>query len=136
MSRAFPLFLDDAGAGVCGSTAQFRGRFHFWRGRSGQRTVFSVFPISAVPEFSQVVAVAVRTSGSRREVLWIGEIGETGDLSSTAGMQMAIACGANELHIHLIASSPAQRRALLEDLTGRERLPHPVAPPWRQRQAA
>src|SRR5260221_7800124 len=48
-------------------------QFHAWRGRSGRRYVFSVFPIDArdVPEFEDavVIAAAIERDGVRRILL-------------------------------------------------------------------
>lgn len=135
MLHQTPAILD-AGPGVLTHNPQLRGRFHFWRDNTGRRIVFSVYPISTVPGFSDVVAMAVRVTDTGRNVLWLGEICDTDDLIASSGLQRAIAQGASELHVHLIASNRSQRRILLDALTGRGRKPVVVPTSWRQRYAA
>ena len=98
---------------------QLAGRFHGWRGASGQRHVCTVF---ATPEdagaFAQaiVIAVARQASGACEAVM----IGQTcavpGCFASGSFAARARALGASEWHVHLLAASKAARQAVIADL--------------------
>ena len=95
------------------------GRFHGWRGASGQRYICTVF---ATPEAAGaclqaiVIAVARQSSGACEPVM----IGQTGALPDCFALGSLVAqargLGANEWHVHLIARSRAQRSAAIADL--------------------
>ncbi len=95
-------------------------QFHAWRGRSGRRHVFSVFPLEAesVPDFEDavVIAAAVGADGARQIVL----LAETGSLPELVLCGSALARarrrGACELHVHLLARTRSERKSLLGDL--------------------
>ena len=95
-------------------------QFHAWRGRSGRRHVFSVFPLEpeSVPDFEDavVIAAAVGDDGARRIVL----LAETGSLPELVLCGSALARarrkGAGELHVYLLARTRSERQNLLRDL--------------------
>ncbi len=109
-------------AGLAGT--DLSRRFCYWRGSSGRRYLFSVFPLGQgrcadrCPRFEQavVVAVAHRRDGDR-QILFIGETGRHPDLFFEGGrLHRAIAAGANEIHVHLLAEDVRARAAIVRDL--------------------
>lgn len=107
-------------AGLAGSPLE--PRFRYWRGASGRRYLFSVFPApgscggDAVPRFENAVSLAVaRGAGDARVILAVVETGSLPDAPDGAD---ALACGADEIHVHLLATSATERAAIRRDLLG------------------
>lgn len=107
-------------AGLAGS--RLEGRFRAWRGRSGRRYTFSVFPLGCgldhlpVDGDAVVIAVARQADGTRRK-LWVEATGrDPNDLFRSARLRALAARPDCELHLHLLAATPADRRALVDDL--------------------
>ncbi|MBV8564608.1 MAG: hypothetical protein JO273_04030 [Methylobacteriaceae bacterium] len=95
-------------------------RFHAWRGATGKRYVFSVFPLCPdLPEFEDAVmlAVGVATNG-RRRILHADETGPVPQATMSGAMLRARRSGACEVHFHLLARTASARRAILGDLAG------------------
>lgn len=83
-------------------------RFHVWRGASGRRYVVSAYAPSAVPDYRDVIALAVgRGRDGCLAILGAAVTGED---------PMALFPGAEEIHLHLLAQDPAARAAVLADL--------------------
>lgn len=93
-------------------------RFHFWSGASGQRYVHSVYSLFECPEIPAANFLLVRRDASgRREVLAIGRLRHSaGSLNLADIRQRGARLGANEVHVHLLAPSAAQRRVIEADL--------------------
>jgi hypothetical protein len=99
------------------------GRFHAWRGGSGQRYVCSVFPVNAepdagLPDFCDTVVIAAtRTSDGLRRPVGLCQC-EPGANSYARECFIieALAAGASEWHIHLLATEMKQRRAVIADI--------------------
>lgn len=99
-------------------------RFRSWRGRSGRRYVFSVFRDAidgsppCDPGFPDAVVIAAsrEADGARRMVRITSTEGYPELFFHGRAMAEAKAAGATELHVHLLASSKAERRAVVEDL--------------------
>jgi hypothetical protein len=81
-------------------------RFLYWFGRSGQRYLFSCTGLSGAADFESGVAIAV----SGTEVIWSGEIAELLGLPNEAPAKRGA------IYVHLLASTRAARRAIVEDL--------------------
>lgn len=98
-------------------------RFHAWRGNSGQRYICSIFPVTAepdagLPDFTEavVIAAACEDDGTRRLVgLRQCEKGAN-PYARESFIIEALAAGASEWHIHLLASEEMQRRAAIADI--------------------
>lgn len=108
--RAFAMLGDDLA-------------FTAWRGVSGRRYVTSIYA-SASPEIaetSEAIVVAVRRDRSGRAEPIGSAAFESDALSAErrSWITEMVACGACEMHVHLLAESPAARRAVLDDLGGR-----------------
>jgi len=99
-------------------------RFHAWRGASGRRYVFSVFPANCdepdagLPDFADSIAIAAaidRSGGRRLVALCRCESGSNLEIRA-AFIGKALAAGAVEWHVHLLATEPELRRAVLSDI--------------------
>jgi hypothetical protein len=91
--------------------------FHYWIGASGTRYLHTVFAPADCPALDEAVYVAVRRArDGRRRALSVGLFGPFG-----GGCEIAAAArlGAGEIHVHLMADTPAARRAVLRDLAAR-----------------
>ena len=99
-------------------------RFLHWRGASGRRYLFSIFPlhhataIDDAPRFQDAVVLAVaRDAAGERRIVSGDETGSLPDLMYMSEQwRDAVAAGANEIHVHLLAESVSGRTALLRDL--------------------
>ncbi len=109
-------------AGLAGSDQS--QRFRYWRGASGRRYLFSVFPIGSrrsidlCPRFDNAVVLAVKHgAGDEREILCLDQTGTIPDLFFD-GQQLrdAVAVGGNEIHVHLLTEHAEGRLAMLRDL--------------------
>lgn len=109
-------------AGLAGT--DLARRFRHWRGASGRRHLFSVFPIGTsfpgeeTPRFEDAVVLAVgRDAAGERRILAMDETGARPELVYEGGrFTAAVAAGADEIHVHLLAGNPAGRAAVLRDL--------------------
>lgn len=94
------------------------GAFRYWRGQSGRRYLHSVHSLADWPGYcdANVIFARPRADGGR-EALWIGRISAAGSEMHRGGLidRMADA-GASEIHVHLLAGSEAERRAIERDL--------------------
>ena len=161
-SAAVPLSRPVAGAPSAAPLAGLAGtdlsrRFRHWRGKSGRRHLFSVFPLSRIawvdarnpaslprgieqgcvgepmqpcfeepapgedaPRFAEAVVMAVgRDAEGAPRILALDETGPLPDLFyDSAPFRAALAEGAHEIHVHLLADGPGGRAAVLRDLDG------------------
>ena len=94
-------------------------RFCSWKGRSGQRYVFSVYPPSQCPAFCGAILLAVaREAKGRRRVLSVRETGAFREPAVAKSRRDLESFGAaSELHLHFLARSPDERAAAVADLT-------------------
>ena len=108
--------------------------FQFWSGRSGRRYVHTIFDLIGCPRVPACSYVLVkRDAGGARTPLRIGTVSaEAWSLNLAEIRHRAAQLGANEVHLHLIASDVATRLQVAEDLqTGQfaERAPEPALRP-------
>ena len=109
-------------AGLAGT--DLSRRFRHWRGESGRRYLFSVFPLAPsvhgeeVPRFADAVVMAVaRDATGERRILAIDETGALPELFyESARLRAAAAAGADEVHVHLLSDTAASRMAVVADL--------------------
>ena len=91
--------------------------FHYWVGASGTRYLHTVFAPADCPALDEAVYVAVRRAcDGRRRALAVGLFGPFG---GGCEISAATRLGADEIHVHLMADTPAARRIVLRDLAGR-----------------
>ena len=101
-------------------TADFAGtHFRTWVGRSGRRYVFSVYDPETCPGYCDgvVLSVLVGSDGDRRVI----NAAQTGVFPEPTLHRLALdltgRSGRPELHVHLLAETPEDRRAVIADLT-------------------
>jgi len=111
----------------CLSGGALASRFHAWHGRSGHRYVCSVYPVdrkdgpAGLPDLDGAVVIAVGLDPRRErlrlaifEARW-----RDGRLAlGREAIDAALAAGASEWHVHLLAASAEARRAAIRDLEG------------------
>ncbi len=114
--RTSKPFRDSGAPDALGDELQ--GRFIYWRGRSGQRYLHTVYAVDALPEFADaVVILARRDRRGRRRALSILTLGATpGSVTRAQLLATAAECGASEAHVHLLAGTEDEQRHVLLDL--------------------
>jgi hypothetical protein len=90
-------------------------RYFYWQGHSSRRYLFTATEPSIVGDFEEGVVIAV--AGGR--IIWSGEITELAEKALCSRL------GGAAFYVHLLAATPAERRAIIYDLRplGREGLP-------------
>lgn len=106
-------------------------RFRRWRGASGASYLVSVYPIAQCPDYVDAVALAV--DGRSGACLWVGDTTSAG-ASLARSLAAARRLGADEVHLHLLASTLEARETAIRDLGegtayGHPGSPEPSAPP-------
>lgn len=93
-------------------------RFHFWTGATGKRYVHTVYSLFDCPPVGIANYVLVRREGkTKRTVLALGRLtGETASLNLAEIRQRGATLGADEVHIHLLATSMQESQAVEVDL--------------------
>lgn len=96
------------------------GRFHFWTGATGKRYVHTVYSLFDCPPLDAANYILVRRSTpgqSARAVLAIGRLTEQASTLNLAEIrQRAATLGADEVHVHLLATSSQEAQAVETDL--------------------
>ena len=95
------------------------GRFRSWRGASGRRFMFSVYSSAACPAYDHAVLIGAGVAADgERHVLFIADTGAFPEpVLERARAMLARADQRTELHVHVLAQSPGERAALIEDLS-------------------
>jgi hypothetical protein len=93
-------------------------RFCSWPGLSGRRYIFSVYLGSECPAFCHAVLLAAaRDDAGRRQGLLVFDTGAFPEPALLRAKRDLSAYGARlEFHLHLLASSAAEREFVLADL--------------------
>jgi hypothetical protein len=107
----------DEPALVC-SEAAFAQAFHYWRGASGRRYLHSVYTLIGCPALPRANYILVRRyDDGRRTALAFGQTKDDAVTLNLAHLRHEGAkCGANEVHIHLLAETPEERASAEADL--------------------
>lgn len=107
--------LADEPALVC-SEAAFAQAFHYWRGAAGRRYLHSVYSLIGCPALPRANYILVRRydDGTRAALAFGQTRDETASLNLAHLRHQGAKCGANEVHIHLLAET-AEARAQVED---------------------
>ena len=107
----------DEPALVC-SEAAFAQAFHYWRGASGRRYLHSVYTLIGCPALPRANYILVRRfEDGTREALAFGQTrDDTASLNLAHLRHQGAKCGANEVHIHLLAESADARASVEDDL--------------------
>lgn len=95
--------------------------FRLWRGASGTAYMHTVYTLIECPEMPPAVYIFVRRSPSgRRKLLRIARVESDAPSLNLAEIRHRGAnLGANEVHLHVLASDEAARRAVELDLQAR-----------------
>jgi hypothetical protein len=93
-------------------------RFCSWIGRSGRRYVFSVYHAADCPAFRDgVLLAAVRDMTGQRRAVLARDTGAFPEPVVAKAQRELMPYGPHvELHLHLLAASPAERAAMVADL--------------------
>ena len=93
-------------------------RFHFWTGASGKRYVHTVYGLFDCPTLEDANYILVRRGDrATRFVLAIGRLSNNCPSENLAEIrQHGAALGADEVHVHLLASSNQEAQAVEADL--------------------
>jgi hypothetical protein len=107
----------DEPALVCSETA-FAQAFHYWRGASGRRYLHSVYTLIGCPALPRANYILVRRHGDgTRSPLAFGQTrDDTATLNLAHLRHHGAKCGANEVHIHLLAETADARAQVESDL--------------------
>lgn len=116
-ARRFGVSSEEQETADAGS-AESGARFHFWTGASGRRYVHTVYSIFDCPPLDAANYVLVRReSHAKRVILAIGRLtSESSTLNLADIRQRAATLGADEVHIHLLATSMQEAQAVEVDL--------------------
>ncbi|CCB67279.1 MULTISPECIES: hypothetical protein [unclassified Hyphomicrobium] len=103
---------------ISGTYPEQPPRFHFWTGASGKRYVHTVYSLFDCPTLEDANYILVRRNDrSTRAVLAIGRLSNNCPSENLAEIrQHAAALGADEVHVHLLASSNQEAAAVEADL--------------------
>ncbi|MHB2168367.1 hypothetical protein [Alsobacter sp. R-9] len=86
-------------------------RLRAWRGRSGRRYVVFTVPAARLPDLAEAVFVAVRRRPGISPAVLAAVAGTGADAAADARF-----AGADEIDVHLIARTPAERHEVAADL--------------------
>jgi hypothetical protein len=89
-------------------------RCWYWRGASGRQYIHSVYRPATCPPFPGAVYVAVKRRGDLRHALAVGVFSDF--WNAPAGILAINAGDADEIHVHLLARSPAAVTAVVADI--------------------
>ena len=107
----------DEPAIVC-AEAGFAQAFHYWRGASGRRHLHSVYSLISCPALPTANYILVRRheDGSRSPIAFGQTKDEAVSLNLAHLRHQGAKLGANEVHIHLLAETDADRAQVENDL--------------------
>ncbi len=94
--------------------------FTFWRGATGTRYVHTIYSLIQCPELPAANVLLVhRHESGRTEVLHVTSVEHAAQSLNLAEIRYTAArLGANEVHVHLLAATAAEREAIARDLAG------------------
>ncbi len=103
-------------------------RFWYWYGASGTRYIHSVYEIDSAPLLPGAIYIAARRIDERtRQAIGCGTITPAEIADAARFFATLRSAGAEELHVHLLASCPAEAARIHEDLEALMELPeHPL----------
>ena len=96
------------------SLTEINLRCWYWRGVSGRHYIHSVYRPATCPPFPGAVYVAVKRNGDLRQALAVGSFSDF--WTASAGIQIIDTRCADEIHVHLLARSPAAIMAVIADI--------------------
>jgi hypothetical protein len=116
MSNRQGKIRDSSLAALAGTSIS--SRFCSWIGLSGRRYIFSVYQAADCPAFRDAILLAaVRDMTGQRRVVSVWETGAFPEPVVAKAQHELSAYGPGvEFHLHLLTTSPAERRATVADL--------------------
>lgn len=102
--------------------------FVYWRGASGKRYLHKVYPWREWAGFECANIMRVGRRQGARRVLWVGQTGaiaglmRPGDAGGSKARLRADELSADEVHVHLLARTRAERDAVERDLRAAQAL--------------
>jgi hypothetical protein len=96
-------------------------RFQFWRGASGERYLHTVYGLLDCPPLPMANYILVKRSGDgRRMALKVAQTTHEAETLNLAEIRHRAAnLGANEVHVHFLAETAAERQIVDFDLNAR-----------------
>lgn len=91
-------------------------RFHLWQGRSRRRYLAAVYEIDSVELADDSVVLLVANRSGRREIRAAMALGSVDAIAEQRLRTAVQACGATEVHVHLLARTAAARADAVRDL--------------------
>ena len=92
-------------------------RFHYFRGSSGRRYLFSTVPAGELRDFHSAVVILARTAPSGRLAAYsVARLDETGRLAGSDRFRIRAITSDTVVLVHLLAAGEAERRDLVADL--------------------
>lgn len=103
------------------SAEPLAARFQFWRGASGERYLHTVYGLIDCPELPIVNYILVnRAPSGERTALRVGRTSHDAETLNLAEVRHRGAqLGANEVHVHFLAETDAERQLIDFDLHAR-----------------
>ena len=99
-------------------------RFWYWYGASGARYIHSVYGVDSAPLLPGAVYIAARKVDRRtRQAVACGIVTPAEIADSARFFALLRSAGAEELHVHLLASCPAEAAQIRKDLEELMELP-------------
>jgi hypothetical protein len=107
---------DDEGRLAALADGSLAAKFHYWRGASGRRYVFSVHERASCPAYDDaILLVATKDEYGHRRIAFIADTGALPELRLAQATRVA-GDRAVELQTHLLAASVAARAEIIADL--------------------
>jgi hypothetical protein len=108
--------LSDAAPGLA-RRAKLGNRFHYWRGRSGERYLFSAVPFETLADFRSAVAMLAEPTGDGRFLAWtVADIDSAGRLRAADGAWPRSMPRGTIAFVHFLAGTADERQDLIDDL--------------------
>ena len=116
MVAEFLPTLSDAAPGLA-RRAKLGDRFHYWRGRSGDRYLFSAVPFDALADFRSAVTILAEPTPDGRFIAWaVAIVDSAGRLESPDGSWPAGVPHGSVAFVHFLAATDGDRRGLVDDI--------------------
>lgn len=104
------------GTPITARSLGFGERFRYWKGASDRRYLFSAVSQGSLDDLTDVVVLMTsEMPNGQPSVAWVGEIDERGHLYGRA--LTALRGSRTRVFVHFLASSEAERKDIVRDLT-------------------
>jgi hypothetical protein len=107
--------LSDASPGLA-RRAKLGDRFRYWRGRSGDRYLFSAVPFDTLADYRSAVAILAEPTADGSFLAWAAAlIDASGRLNADSSWPESVPYGSIAF-VHFLAETESERHALLDDV--------------------